>query len=68
MILFITPHSKKFVSDRQAGLAWPGLAGLVDFVVVLVHVVHPLNYNCFAVFNACTTCPKWYARVPPLPT
>ena len=42
MILFITPHSKKFVSDRQAGLAWPGLAGLVDFVVVLVHLVHPL--------------------------
>jgi len=53
MILFKTPHSKKFVSDRQAGLAWPGLAwpglaglaglawpGLVDFVVVLV--VHPL--------------------------
>lgn len=59
MILFKTPHSKKFVSDRQAGLAWPGLAGLVDFVVVLV--VHPL-------INACTTCPKWYARVPPLPT
>ena len=23
MILFKTPHSKKFVSDRQAGLAWP---------------------------------------------
>lgn len=42
MILFITPHSKKFVSDRQAGLVWPGLAGLVDFVVVLVRVVHPL--------------------------
>lgn len=40
MIVFKIPHSKKFVSDRQAGLAWPGLVGLVDFVVVLV--VHPL--------------------------
>ena len=64
MILFKTPHSKKFVlSDRQAGLAWPG------WPCRFCGCASSSSFNnCYAVFNACTTCPKWFARVPPLPT
>lgn len=43
MNLCKTSHSKKFVSDRQAGLAWPGwpcrFCGLVHPLIIVLQVL-----------------------------